>query len=107
MKRVAAYLLISLAVTFAAAPAVAQGRKIILPSDHDYARLKSGPGSDLAQTQCQLCHSTDYIVMQPGGDAKLWEGVVTKMVKVFGAPLSEADAKAIIEYLTKNYPPAK
>ena len=107
MKRVAAYLLISLAVTFAAAPAVAQGRKIILPSDHDYARLKSGPGSDLAKTQCQLCHSTDYIVMQPGGDAKLWEGVVTKMVKVFGAPLSEADAKAIIEYLTKNYPPAK
>jgi sulfite dehydrogenase (cytochrome) subunit B len=107
MKSVAAYLLIGLAVTSAAAPAVAQERKIILPADHDYARLKSGPGSDLAQTQCQLCHSTDYIVMQPGGDAKLWEGVVTKMIKVFGAPLSEADAKAITEYLTKSYPPAK
>jgi sulfite dehydrogenase (cytochrome) subunit B len=107
MKRAAAYLLISLAVTCAATPAFGQERKVILPADHDYARLKSGPGSDLAQTQCQLCHSTDYIVMQPGGDAKLWEGVVTKMIKVFGAPLSEADAKAITEYLTKNYPPAK
>jgi cytochrome c5 len=107
MKRVTAYLLIGLAATSAAAPAVAQERKIILPADHDYARLKSGPGSDSAQTQCQFCHSTDYIVMQPGGDAKLWEGVVTKMIKVFGAPLSEADAEAITEYLTKNYPPAK
>jgi hypothetical protein len=45
----------------------------------------------VTQTQCQLCHSTDYIVMQPPGDAKQWEGVVTKMIKVFGAPLSEAD----------------
>ena len=105
MKRVVAYLLIGLAVTSAAAPAVAQESKIILPSDHDYARLKSGPGSDLAQTRCQLCHSTDYIVMQPGGDAKLWEGVVTKMIKVYRAPLGEADAKAITEYLTQNYPP--
>jgi hypothetical protein len=25
------------------------------------------------------------------------------MIKVFGAPISEADAKAIKEYLTKNY----
>jgi sulfite dehydrogenase (cytochrome) subunit B len=107
MKRAAAYLLIGLALACAAAPAVAQERKITLPPDHDYARLKSGPGSDSAQTQCQFCHSTDYIVMQPGGDAKLWEGVVTKMIKVYGAPLSEADARAITEYLTKNYPPPK
>jgi cytochrome c5 len=111
MKRAAVSLLVILAVISAAAPAVApavaQERKILLPSDHDYTRLKAGPGSDLAQTQCQFCHSTDYIVMQPGGDAKLWGGVVTKMIKVFGAALSEADAKAITEYLTKNYPPAK
>ena len=107
MKRAAAYLLIGLAVMSAATPAVAQERKIVLPADHDYARLKPGPGSDLTQAQCQFCHSTDYIVMQPGGDAKQWEGVVTKMMKVYGAPLSEADAKAIVEYLAKNYPSAK
>jgi hypothetical protein len=45
--------------------------------------------------------------MQPPGDAKQWEGVVTKMIKVFGAPLSESDAKAITEYLSKNYGPVK
>jgi cytochrome c5 len=36
-------------------------------------------GSDVTQTQCQLCHSTDYIVMQPPGDAKQWEGVVNHL----------------------------
>ena len=64
-------------------------------------------GSDLAQAKCQLCHSTDYIVMQPRGDAKQWEGVVTKMIKVFGAPLSEADARTITEYLARAYGPAR
>jgi cytochrome c5 len=86
-----------------AAPASAQESRITLPPDHAYSRLKPGPGSDVTQTQCQFCHSTDYIVMQPRGDAKQWEGVVTKMIKVFGAPVSEADAKAIVEYLTRSY----
>jgi hypothetical protein len=81
----------------------AQEKTITLPADHDYGKLKAATHSDLAQTQCQFCHSTDYIVMQPPGDAKQWEGVVTKMIKVFGAPLSESNAKAITEYLSKNY----
>jgi hypothetical protein len=49
------------------------------------------------------CHSTDYIVMQPHGNAKQWDGVVTKMIKVFGAPVSDQDAKTIVEYLATQY----
>ena len=45
--------------------------------------------------------------MQPRGNAKQWDGVVTKMIKVFGAPLSEGDAKIITEYLTRMYGPPK
>jgi sulfite dehydrogenase (cytochrome) subunit B len=97
-------LFVSVAMVSAAA---AQEKTITLPADHDYGKLKPATHSDLAETQCQFCHSTDYIVMQPRGDAKQWEGVVTKMIKVFGAPLSESDAKAITEYLTKNYGPLK
>lgn len=90
-----------------AASAIAQEKTITLPADHDHAKLRPGPHSDLVQTQCQLCHSTDYIVMQPRGDAKQWDAVVTKMIKVFGAPLSETDAKAITEYLATTYGPPK
>jgi cytochrome c5 len=97
-------LLVSVAMVSAAA---AQEKTITLPADNDYGKLKPATHSDLAQTQCQLCHSTDYIVMQPRGDAKQWEGVVTKMIKVYGAPFSEADAKAITEYLMNNYGPVK
>ena len=85
----------------------AEGTTIFLPPDNALAKLAPGPGSELAQTQCQFCHSTDYVVLQPRGDAKQWQGVVTKMVNVFGAPISEADAKAIAEYLTTAYGPPK
>jgi hypothetical protein len=32
-----------------------------------------------------------------------WDGEVTKMIKAMGAPIDDADAKAIKDYLTKNY----
>jgi cytochrome c5 len=94
----AAVLILAVAVGGAA-----EEKQVALPADNAYARLDPGPGSDLTQTQCQLCHSADYIVMQPRGDAKQWDAVVTKMRKVFGAPISDADAKAITEYLTAAY----
>lgn len=103
MRAALACLLVALAV----APAGAEERTITLPADNEYGKLAPGPHGELAQTQCQFCHSTDYIVRQPRGGAKQWDAVVTKMIKVFGAPTSEADAKAIIEYLSSAYGPDK
>lgn len=85
----------------AAAPAAAAD--ITLPPDHPYGALKPGAGSEVTQRACVLCHSTDYIVMQPHGDLKQWEGVVTKMIKVYGAPVSEQDARTIADYLARQY----
>jgi sulfite dehydrogenase (cytochrome) subunit B len=90
-------LLLSAGVTLARADDIA------LSPDHPYGMLKPGPGSEVAQRGCMLCHSTDYIVTQPPGDQKQWDGVVTKMIKVYGAPLSEADAKTVAEYLARQY----
>jgi sulfite dehydrogenase (cytochrome) subunit B len=33
----------------------------------------------------------------------VWDGDVTKMIKAFGAPIDEADAKVIADYLKKNH----
>ena len=82
---------------------VAHAEEITLPADHPHGALKPGAGSELTQRSCGLCHSTDYIVMQPPGDSKQWDGVVTKMIKVYGAPLSDADARLIAEYLARHY----
>jgi hypothetical protein len=32
-----------------------------------------------------------------------WDAEVTKMIKAYGAPVDDADAKAIAEYLKANY----
>jgi hypothetical protein len=50
------------------------------------------------------CHSVDYINTQPPQSGKeFWEGEVKKMIKSYHAPISEADAKAIADYLAKTY----
>jgi hypothetical protein len=83
--------------------APARAADITLPEDHAFGTLKPGTDRALVQETCSLCHSTDYIVTQPPGDGKQWEAVVTKMIKVFGAPLDDQEAKAIVEYLTRQY----
>ena len=66
--------------------------------------LKKGPGLDTVEANCSACHSLDYIVMNsPFPNAALWDAEVTKMIKAFGAPISDADAKIIADYLKQNY----
>ncbi|HEX9020771.1 MAG TPA: cytochrome c [Nitrospirota bacterium] len=65
--------------------------------------LKPGPGMDKAATLCNICHSLDYITMQPPFPRAQWTATVNKMIKVMGAPISDEDAKTIITYLSANY----
>ena len=66
--------------------------------------LKPGPGLDKVEGNCGGCHSLDYIPMNsPFLNAAEWNAEVTKMIKAFGAPIDDADAKEIVDYLTKNY----
>jgi hypothetical protein len=95
--------LVCVLILVTAGVTVARADDIALPPDHPYGMLTPGPGSEVAQRGCMLCHSTDYIVTQPRGDQKQWEGVVTKMIKVYGAPLSEADARTVVDYLARQY----
>lgn len=67
-------------------------------------RLREGPGRELVEAHCVMCHSLDYIPMNaPILDRKGWEGSVSKMVKVMGAPIGEDDARAIVDYLASRY----
>jgi sulfite dehydrogenase (cytochrome) subunit B len=67
-------------------------------------KLKPGPGLDKVEGNCAACHTLAYIPMNsPFLDAKGWDAEVTKMIKAYGAPITDADATAIKDYLTKNY----
>ena len=88
-------ILIALVAVILAVPAMAEEKLI---------DLKKAPGLDKVEGNCGACHSLDYIQMNsPYPNAALWDAEVNKMIKVFGAPIGEADAKTIKEYLTKNY----
>ncbi len=87
--------LIAIAAAMIALPAAADEK----PVD-----LKKAPGLDKVESNCGACHSLDYIQMNsPYPSAALWDAEVTKMIKAFGAPITEADATVIKDYLVKNY----
>ena len=90
-----------LAMGTAGPAAAGETVSITLPQDH--VTLPPGPGVEKAQTQCAFCHSLEYIGMQPRGAAAQWQGVVTKMIKIYGAPINETDAKVIAEYLAAHF----
>ena len=87
--------LVAVFAALLAAPAIADEQPIM---------LKQAPGVDKVEGNCAACHSLDYIEMNsPFLDAAGWDAEVSKMIKAFAAPIPDADAKAIADYLKANY----
>jgi sulfite dehydrogenase (cytochrome) subunit B len=73
-------------------------------ADEQPIDLKKAPGLDVVEDNCAACHSLDYVQMNsPFLNAAGWDAEVHKMIALFGAPISDADAKAIADYLKANY----
>jgi mono/diheme cytochrome c family protein len=86
---------LALVVALIASPALA---------DEQVIKLKQGPGLDKVEANCAACHSLAYIPMNsPILNAAGWDAAVNKMINALKAPIDPADAKAIKEYLAKNY----
>jgi len=67
-------------------------------------KLKDGPGRELVQANCAMCHSLDYIQMNSVFlDREGWQKSVDKMIKVMGAPVRAEDVAPIVDYLTAAY----
>ena len=85
-------------------PAVLMLEALPARADEKPIALKKAPGLDKVEANCGACHSLDYIQMNsPFPNAALWDAEVGKMIKAFGAPISDADAAVIKDYLTKHY----
>jgi mono/diheme cytochrome c family protein len=67
-------------------------------------QLKQAPGLDKVEGNCSGCHSLDYVPMNSVFlNAAGWDAEVAKMINAFGAPIDQADAKIIADYLKSNY----
>jgi mono/diheme cytochrome c family protein len=61
--------------------------------------LPPGAGRETVAVTCVICHSTRYITTQPRFSRAAWTAEVDKMRKTFGAPLTDAQAAEVVNYL--------
>ena len=77
---------------------------IELPQETATYQPSDLPGYQLAQAHCMICHSAQYVRMQPHNlPRSYWEATVKKMKAPFGAPLPDDAIAPIVDYLTKTY----
>jgi hypothetical protein len=87
-----------------AALPTASALEITLPPETAFFKPSDLPGYALAQRDCLVCHSAQYVQSQPPSSPRsYWETTVRKMKTPFGAPFADEDIPAIVEYLVKTY----
>ncbi len=90
------------AVTFALIPLSLHAGLAL--AGEETIRLEVAPGSELTSARCVVCHSLDYIQMNAAVmNRASWKNTVRKMIDRFGAPISEAEAAQIQDYLAMHY----
>jgi len=97
MKPLHSFYLLLLAIATATAAPIT----ITLPPET--ATLKPGKGAELAQANCLVCHSAEYIASQPPMPRKFWDASVKKMIEKYAAPTPPEITAALAEYLTATY----
>ncbi len=100
LQKLAACLL----VAFAAAvfPGVAaESLKIELPQET--AAFKPAPGSEIANARCLVCHSADYVMIQPRLSRAFWQGSIVKMRQKYGADIPDVESEPLLDYLVNSY----
>ena len=74
------------------------------PAATEITELRAGPGHDLTVARCLICHSVEYIpASAPAMNRAGWQKSIQKMRDKFGAPITDDEAKEILDYLASNY----
>jgi mono/diheme cytochrome c family protein len=77
------------------------GPGINVPPPTMQVTLPDGPGKNIVETQCAVCHGLDRVSAAKRSKRE-WEGIMARMVYL-GAPVSADDVKAATSYLESNY----
>jgi PBP1b-binding outer membrane lipoprotein LpoB len=81
-----------------AAPKVQfQDASIALPDDPN--ELPEAPGKQAVIDNCTACHSPSTMLQQPKVPREKWEATVTKMVKLYKAPIDAKAIPQIVDYM--------
>ena len=105
-RRVFLVLVLALGATAGLRPGPASAVPVSYNLPDETAAFKPGPNLEVVKNNCSGCHSADYINTQPRGPKfkkDFWQAEVTKMIKVYGAPIEDADVGKIVDYLAATY----
>ena len=61
--------------------------------------LPEGKVRDIVLVQCGMCHTPEYITLQPPLSRDAWTASVTKMRTTYGGPIPEEQVPKIVDYL--------
>jgi cytochrome c5 len=90
-------------------PAMEHGtiRAIKLPEVK--AQLPPGPGREAVEAYCAVCHTPNYILIQPPFSRETWTAEVKKMQKTYMAPIPDEKIPELVGYLmaVRGAPTAK
>jgi sulfite dehydrogenase (cytochrome) subunit B len=101
-----AFCLVASIAAIGIVPMISVAKPISYQLPEETAAFGPGPNQDAVLGNCAACHSADYIKTQPQGGAfkkDFWQAEVTKMIKVYGAPIDEADVSKIVDYLVATH----
>jgi cytochrome c5 len=61
--------------------------------------LPEGKGKNYFINYCGICHSLEYITMQPKLSKEIWEYEIDKMTNLYNAPIPDALRPEILAYI--------
>jgi len=101
MKRILLASGITVVLAFASSLLAGEPLKIVLPTET--ALFKPGAGAEIANAQCLVCHSVDYVAVQPLFPRAFWAATVKKMREKYGAQMPDAQIEPLVSYLATHY----
>ena len=100
-KKIRAFVCLMATCTTVAWLAFAAPVRIQLPREVE--TFKPGNGFEIANAQCLICHSADYVAIQPPMPRAFWKGSVQKMQQKYGASIPDEQVEPLVGYLVKTY----
>ena len=88
--------------TVTAAGVTLTSESVVFPSSAEL--FPGGADAQVVNANCLACHSVGMVLNQPPLSQAAWQAEVTKMIKLYKAPISETNVPAIVDYLANMKP---
>src|SRR6266705_1149387 len=69
----------------------------------EVSAFKQDSSAEIANAQCLICHSVEYVTMQPPMPRPFWKSSIQKMQQKYGAPIPDVQVEELADYLARNY----